>query len=98
MLLVQRIPKQGSESSDFRVACGIAQVNIGYSYITETLERLNIEPVEYCTSHATMMDKKKTTSKLRKEKKDVKYRRNQNSSKLARSEKKKEKHARQTLG
>ena len=58
----------GSESSDFRVACGIAQVNTGYSYITETLERLNIEPGEYCTSYATMMDKKKTTSKLHKEK------------------------------
>ena len=29
----------GSESSDFRVACGIAQVNIGYGYINNTLER-----------------------------------------------------------
>ena len=86
----------GSESSDFRVACGIAQVNIGYSYITETLERLNIEPGEYCTGYATMMDKKKTASKLRKEKKNVEYRGNQlrqqqNSSKLARSEKKRRK-------
>ena len=47
-----------SESSDFRVACGIAQVNKGYGYVRDTLERLNIEPGEFCESYVTMMDRK----------------------------------------
>ena len=33
-----------SESNNFRVACGVAQTNIGYDYIGQTLEVLNIEP------------------------------------------------------
>ncbi|CAB4039795.1 Hypothetical predicted protein [Paramuricea clavata] len=53
----------GSESSDFRVACGIAQVNVGYGYISNTLERLNIEPGEFCTTYVTNMDKKTATAK-----------------------------------
>ena len=43
----------GSESSDFRVACGIAQVNIGYGYISNTLGRLNIEPGQFCASYVS---------------------------------------------
>ena len=82
----------GSESSDFRVACGIAQVNVGYGYISNTLERLNIEPGEFCTIYVTNMDKKTATAKLRKGQKKSKYRRNQlrrqKNSKLAKSEKK----------
>ncbi|XP_031570272.1 uncharacterized protein LOC116304652 [Actinia tenebrosa] len=34
----------GSESSDFRIACGISQANLGYQYISHTLQSLNIEP------------------------------------------------------
>ena len=34
----------GSESNDFRVACGVAQTNLRYTYISSTLEALNIEP------------------------------------------------------
>ena len=30
----------GSESNNFRVACGVAQTNIGYDYIGQTLEAL----------------------------------------------------------
>ena len=32
----------GSESNDFRIACGVAQTNIGYNYIGKSLEVLNI--------------------------------------------------------
>ena len=67
----------GSESSDFRVACGIAQVNIGYGYISNTLERLNIEPGAFCAEYVTKMDRKSHTAKLRKAKKEAIYRRNQ---------------------
>ena len=42
----------GSESSDFRVACGVWQVNLGYQYISQTLESLNIEPGIYCVSYS----------------------------------------------
>ena len=34
----------GSESSDFRVACGVAQRNEGHRYICKTLESLGITP------------------------------------------------------
>ena len=33
----------GSESNDFRVACEVAQTNIGYNYIGKTSEILNIK-------------------------------------------------------
>ena len=54
----------GSESSDFRVACGIAQVNIGFGYISNTLERLNIEPETFCAEYVTKMARKSHTAKL----------------------------------
>ncbi|KAK3728101.1 hypothetical protein QZH41_003916 [Actinostola sp. cb2023] len=41
----------GSESSDFRVACGVAQKNIGHSYVSKTLESINIQPGLQCESH-----------------------------------------------
>ena len=34
----------GSESSDFRIACGVAQKNVGYGYVSRVLETLDIEP------------------------------------------------------
>ena len=67
----------GSESSDFRVTCGIAQVNIGYRYIDQTPERLNIKPGKLCEFHASKMDKKVQVSKIRKEKRETKFRRNE---------------------
>ena len=42
----------GSESNDFRVACGVAQTNIGYNYIGKTLEILNIELGSLYERHA----------------------------------------------
>ena len=55
-----------SESNDFRVACGISQVNLGYQYISRTLESLNIEPGIHCISHIERMDHKATHDILRK--------------------------------
>ena len=67
----------GSESSDFRTACGVAQRNVGYSYVSRVLEALNIEPGYFCESNAAAMDKKLLNDRNRKSKKNFKYRRNQ---------------------
>ena len=56
----------GSQSNDFRVACGISQVNLGYQYISQTLESLNIEPGIHCIRYIERMDHKATQDKLRK--------------------------------
>ena len=56
----------GSESNDFRVACGILQVNLGYQYLSQILESLNIEPGIHCISYIEKMDHKATQDKLRK--------------------------------
>ena len=67
----------GSESNNFRVACGVAQTNIGYDYIGKTLEALNIEPGYYHNIHASAMDRKVICDKQRKRTKKFKRRRNQ---------------------
>lgn len=67
----------GSASNDFRVACGVAQRNLGYGYVSAALEILNIEPGYFCTSHEDLMDKKVLSDKNRKATKNFKYRRNQ---------------------
>ncbi|XP_068701266.1 uncharacterized protein [Montipora foliosa] len=67
----------GSESNNFRVACGVAQTNIGYDYIGKTLEALNIEPGYYHKKHANAMDRKVICDKQRKGTKQFKRRRNQ---------------------
>ena len=67
----------GSASNNFRVACGISQANLGYNYISETLESLNIKPGEYCLNHIEKMDHKATQDKLRKTSLDFKRRRAQ---------------------
>ena len=67
----------GSESSDFRTACGVAQRNVGYSYVSRVLEALNIEPGYFCESNAAVMDKKLLNDRNRKSTKIFKYRRTQ---------------------
>jgi hypothetical protein len=64
----------GSESNSFRVACGVAQKNIGYGYINRTLESLGIEPGDSCTAHNSKMDKKQQSDKKRKSTKEYKIR------------------------
>lgn len=56
----------GSESNDFRITCGISQVNLGYHYISKTLESLNIMPGEYRLTHNDKMDHKHYQDKQRK--------------------------------
>ena len=55
-----------SESSDFRVSCGVAQENLGCKYVSQTLEALNIEPGFFCEVHTLKMDKKSSMDKERK--------------------------------
>ena len=66
-----------SESNDFRVACGVAQTNLRYGYITRTLEALNIEPGMYCTEYNETMTNKVLQDKMRKSTVDFKRRRAQ---------------------
>ena len=67
----------GSESNDFRVACAVNQKNIGYSYISKTLESLGIDPGENCKRNNIIMDKKREKDKARKSTKTFKIRRHQ---------------------
>ena len=48
----------GSKSSDFRIACGVAQKNEGYQYISKTLESLGITPGQFCSTYHSNLDKK----------------------------------------
>ena len=66
---------QGSESSDFRVARGVAQKNLGYNYVSTVLEVLNIEPGHFWKSHGVVMDKKATEDWERKSTKQFACRR-----------------------
>ena len=65
-----KIPKirfyGGSESNDFRVACGVAQTNLRYNYINKTLEALNIEPGQFCEKFNERMTQKLNHDKTRK--------------------------------
>ena len=56
----------GSESNDFRVACGVAQTNLRYTYISSTLEALNIEPGNFCEMYGEKMTNHVQKEKLRK--------------------------------
>jgi len=56
----------GIVSNDFRVACGVAQGNLGHGCVGTALEVLNIEPGVFCTSHEDLMDKKVLSDKNRK--------------------------------
>ena len=51
----------GSESNNFCVACGVAQTNLRYEYISKTLEALNIEFKEKMTQRLKQ-DKSRKTS------------------------------------
>jgi len=77
-----------SESNDFRIACGISQVNLGHQCISQTLESTNIKPGGFlfcfvflfgihCLSHNEKMNHKASQDKLRKSSIDFKRRRAQ---------------------
>ena len=65
----------GSESSDFRIACGVAQRNEGHQYISKTLESLGITPGHYCCTYHTNLDKKQENDNIRKAKPEFKIKR-----------------------
>ena len=66
----------GSESNDYRVACAVAQTNIGHTYINRTLEAMGIESGSICSGHNLQLDKKRKDDSLRKKTTDFKRRRN----------------------
>ena len=47
----------GSESNDFRIACGISQKNEGQKYVCQTLEEINITPGLHCKRYCEFADK-----------------------------------------
>ena len=67
----------GSESSDFRTACGVAQHNEGHSFVCETLTETGINPGPHCTSYQQKQDQKVSADKQRKASKKFKNRRRQ---------------------
>jgi DNA polymerase III epsilon subunit-like protein len=67
----------GSKSNDYRVACAVTQKNIGYLYVSRTLQALGIDPGENCIAHGIVMDKKLASDMVRKSKKEFKVRRHQ---------------------
>ncbi|XP_068684754.1 uncharacterized protein [Montipora foliosa] len=62
----------GSDSNDFRIACGIAQTNLRYTYISRTLEALDIEPGNFCLKYGQKMTNQVNKDKIRKSSLDFK--------------------------
>ena len=60
----------GSESADLRVACSVAQKNLGKQYLLNVLQSANISPV-------SKMDYERKQDQLRKQRKDFKKKRKQ---------------------
>ena len=67
----------GSKSSDFRVACGVAQHNLRYEYVNRTLEELNIHPGNFCLTFNQKRTEKVLKDKIRKSTKEFQRRRAQ---------------------
>jgi hypothetical protein len=66
-----------SESNDFRVACAVAQTNVGYGYICRTLNSLGIEPGTNCEAYVDGMKRKRDGDSTRKKSLKFKKRRNE---------------------
>ena len=47
-----------SESSDFCIACGVAQCNEGHQYVSKTLDSVGITPGTLCDDYHKMLGKK----------------------------------------
>ena len=61
----------GSESSDFRTACGVAQHNEGHNFICKTLIKTGINPGSHCRSYQQELDEKVSADKKRKSTKKI---------------------------
>ena len=64
-----------SESSDFRLACGVAQHNEGHKYVSKTLTALGINPSKQCEDYHEMLDSKQKKDNARKSTTKFKLRR-----------------------
>ena len=62
---------------DFRVACAVAQTNVGYGYICRTLNSLGIEPGTNCEAYVDGMKRKRDGDNTRKKSLKFKKRRNE---------------------
>ena len=60
----------GSESSDVRTACGVAQHNEGHKFVCKTLMATGINPVLHCTNHQEKQDQKASADKKKVHKKN----------------------------
>ena len=67
----------GSESSDVRTACGVAQHNEGHKFVCKTLMATGINPGLHCTNHQEKQDQKASADKQRKSTKKFKIKRRQ---------------------
>ncbi|XP_078380315.1 uncharacterized protein LOC144663289 [Oculina patagonica] len=67
----------GSESNDFRVACGVCQTNEGRDYVCQTLREVSVEPGDHCIAHNKAEDQKYLKDKIRKSSTSFKKRRSQ---------------------
>ena len=80
----------GSDSNDSRIACGVAQTNLPYSYVSRTLEAINTEPGNVCLKYGRKMTDQVNNGKIRKSSLDFKRGRanshRQNCSQTARKE------------
>ena len=65
----------GSESSDFRTACGVAQHNEGHKFVNKTLLKAGITPGIFCEKHQDKEDSKSIKDKSRKSSMEYKRRR-----------------------
>ena len=65
----------GSESNDFRVACGVAQTNLRHRYVSRTLKALNIDPGNFCSDFGERMTLQVLRDKNRKSTLEFKRRR-----------------------
>ena len=67
----------GSESADHRVACAVAQTNLGKQYLSKVLETVHITPRCTTTKQIQKMDYERKQDKIRKQSKEFKKRRKQ---------------------
>ena len=62
----------GSESSDVRTVCGVAQHNEGHKFVCKTLMATGINPRLHCKNHQEKQDQKASADKERKSTKNAK--------------------------
>ena len=49
----------GSNSTDFRVAAGVCQKNIGYTYLSPVLSALDLSPAKFTSTYGDKMENRR---------------------------------------